>query len=91
MEFGLVGHGTAECGGAVVLAGDGEAAEPGRPVPIEVSVDTELVGRGCRGIVRRAHDLTAATGCVVVFLRAVHHSDQPRPIIAMPLGKASSR
>ena len=35
VQLGLVGHGTAKCSCAVVLPGEGEAAEPGRPVLVE--------------------------------------------------------
>ena len=42
-----VRHGTAKCGGAVVLAGEGEAAEPARPVLVEVPVDAGA--RSARG------------------------------------------
>ena len=65
----------AKCSCAVVLPGEGEAAEPGRPVLVEVSLDTELVAQGCVGVVRHGQDLTAAAGCVVMFLRAVLHSE----------------
>ena len=73
VQLGLVGHGTAKRGGAVVLADEGETAEPGRPVLIEVSVDTELIAQGC--VVRHGQDPTATAGCVVMVLRAVFHSE----------------
>ena len=75
MQLGLVGHGTAKRGGAVVLTGEGEATEPGRPVLVEVSVDTELVAQRRVGVVRHCQDQTAAAGCVVMFLRAMLHSE----------------
>jgi len=40
VQLRLVGHGTAKCGGAVVLSVEDDAAEPGRPVLVEVSADT---------------------------------------------------
>jgi hypothetical protein len=43
VQRGLVDDGSAEDGGAVGLAGDGEPLEPGGPVGSEVTVDADLV------------------------------------------------
>ncbi|MGB3829933.1 MAG: hypothetical protein WA962_14290 [Ornithinimicrobium sp.] len=43
VQLGLVGHGSAQGGGAVVVVAEGHAAEPGRPVLVEMPIDAELV------------------------------------------------
>ena len=49
VQLGLVAHGAAKGGGAVVLVGDGEAVEPGRPVLVQVPADAQLIGGGSVG------------------------------------------
>ena len=46
VQLGLVAHDAAKGGGAVVLVGEGEAVEPGRPVLVQVPADAQLVGGG---------------------------------------------
>ena len=46
VQLRLVRDGTGEAGRAVVLAGQGEVTEPGRPVLVEVPVDPEPVAGG---------------------------------------------
>ena len=46
VQLGLVAHDAAQGGGAVVLVGEGEAVEPGRPVLVQVPADAQLVRRG---------------------------------------------
>ena len=49
VQLGLVGHGATQGGGAVVFADEGQSAEPGGPVLVEVSLDPEfVVGRRVR-------------------------------------------
>src|SRR4051794_1139486 len=63
VQLRLVDHDAAQGGGPVVLVGDLEAAEPARPVPVEVLRDAELVRRGA-GV----HD-GAPTGSRVAAVR----------------------
>jgi hypothetical protein len=46
VQVGLVGHCAAQGGGAVVLREDGQTAEPGRPVLVEMSGYPEFVVGG---------------------------------------------
>ena len=46
VQFGLVGDGSGEAGAAVVLVGQGEAAEPRRPVLVEPARNPQLVDDG---------------------------------------------
>ena len=46
VQLRLVGDGTGEAGGPVVFVGQGEVAEPGRPVLVQVPVDPKLVAGG---------------------------------------------
>lgn len=47
VQLGLVGHCATQGGGAVVFADEGQSAEPGRPVLVEVSLDPEFVMGRC--------------------------------------------
>src|SRR5947209_7585823 len=57
----LVGVRDGEGCGSVVVAGDVEIAEPGRPVVVEVAVDADRVCRGC-GVHESARDLLRSWG-----------------------------
>jgi len=46
VQLGLIGDRASQRGGAVVFANEGQAAEPGRPVLVEVALDPELVVGG---------------------------------------------
>ena len=48
MELGLVCDRSGQRRGAVVVPGDGEVAQPGGPVVVEVALDPELVGQDGR-------------------------------------------
>ena len=52
VELRLVRERSAQAGRAVVAAHQGEVAEPGGPVVVEVTIDPDLVRRGGRSLSR---------------------------------------
>src|ERR1700759_1880799 len=57
-----------QCRGAIVVPGDGELAQPGGPVVVEVALDPELVGQGPAG----DHDGAPASTTAVWGRRMTH-------------------
>src|ERR1700759_1606151 len=57
-----------QCRGAIVVPGDGELAQPGGPVVVEVALDPELVGQGSAG----DHDGAPASATAVWGQRMTH-------------------
>ncbi len=71
MEGGLVDHGAADDGGAVVLVGDVQSVEPGRPPGAEMSLDADLVLLGAAVISRRGAAWGVGGAVVWVHARTV--------------------
>ena len=89
VELGLVCDRSGQRRGAVVVPGDGEVAQPGGPVVVEVALDPELVGHRTAACSTRAGARLPAVMAAV--FRWSRHREMPRPIRATPTGTASGR